>query len=149
MTGTVFQRIVVATDFSDSSEAAWALAQRVAAALRSEVVLAHVYATPLAHGEPGPGDDTAGVYEQAERWVEDTLARWASAARERGIAVRTIVRTGTAHEEIVALAEEERADVVVMGTHGRAGLERALIGSVADRVIRLAPCPVLTVCTPE
>jgi nucleotide-binding universal stress UspA family protein len=48
-------------------------------------------------------------------------------------------------EEIVKVAQEERADMIVMGTHGRSGLNRALLGSVAERVIRLAPCPVLTV----
>ena len=49
------------------------------------------------------------------------------------------------HEEIVSAAGRERADLIVIGTHGRGGLDRALLGSVADRVIRLAPCPVVTV----
>ena len=149
MTTTAFQRIVVATDFSDSSEAAWGLAQRVAAALHSEIVLVHVFVPPLVYGEPAAALGGADVYENAERWVEETLSRWAGSARAQNIAVRTIVRTGTAHEEIVAVATEERADVVVLGTHGRTGLVRVLIGSVAERVIRFAPCPVLTVRTPE
>jgi universal stress protein A len=149
MTPTVFQRIVVATDFSDSSEAAWALAQRMGAALHSDVVLVHVFVPPLVYGEPAVALGGADVYESAERWVEETLSRWAGSARAQGVSVRTVVRTGTAHEEIVAVATEERADVIVMGTHGRAGLARVLIGSVAERVIRFAPCPVLTVRTPE
>ena len=149
MTTTVFQRIVVATDFSDSSEAAWALAQRVAAAHHSEVVLVHVFVPPLVYGEPTAGVGAAEIYEKSERWVEETLSTWAGSARAQGISVRTLVRTGTAHEEIAALATEERADVLVMGTHGRTGLARVLIGSVAERVIRFAPCPVLTVRTPE
>ena len=149
MTSTVFQRIVVPTDFSDSSEAAWALAPRVAAALGSEVVLLHVFVPPLVYGEPTAGAGTADVYEKSERWVEETLSTWAGAARAQGVSVRTLIRTGTAHEEIVAVATEERADVIVLGTHGRTGLARVLIGSVAERVIRFAPCPVLTVRTPE
>jgi nucleotide-binding universal stress UspA family protein len=52
------------------------------------------------------------------------------------------------HEEIVALATDELADLLVIGTHGRGGMSRALLGSVADRVVRLAPCPVLTVRGP-
>ena len=56
---------------------------------------------------------------------------------------------GVPHEEIVALATDERADLIVMGTAGRGGLGRALLGSVADRVRRLAPCPVMLVRQPE
>jgi nucleotide-binding universal stress UspA family protein len=52
------------------------------------------------------------------------------------------------HDEIVALATDERADLVVIGTHGRGGVNRALLGSVADRVVRLSPCPVLTIREP-
>ena len=55
------------------------------------------------------------------------------------------MQVGVPFEEIVKIAEEERADMIVMGTHGRGGLNRMLLGSVAERVIRLAPCPVLTV----
>ena len=62
--------------------------------------------------------------------------------------MRTIVRTGLAQEEIVNLATDERADLIIIGTHGRTGLNRLLLGSIADRVIRFAPCPVLTVRTP-
>ena len=81
--------------------------------------------------------------------MEEELEKWASAARAQGSTVRTIVRTGSAHEEIVNLATDERAELVVMGTHGRTGLNRVLLGSVTDRVIRFAPCPVLTVRKPD
>jgi nucleotide-binding universal stress UspA family protein len=70
-------------------------------------------------------------------------------AREKGITARSIMRTGTPHQEIVDLATEEGADLVVMGTHGRSGLNRVLIGSVTERVIRFVPCPVLTVRKPD
>ncbi|MGH7400110.1 MAG: universal stress protein, partial [Candidatus Rokuibacteriota bacterium] len=61
------------------------------------------------------------------------------------LTARPALRTGAAHREVVALATDERADLIVIGTHGRGGVDRALLGSVADRVVRLAPCPVLTV----
>src|SRR5262249_49704153 len=141
-----FRRIVVPTDFSDCAEEAWRLARRLAAALRSEVVLAHVLVeTPLFHEGPFTMDNTRKVYAAARTWAEEQIERWASSARSDGLEVRTTLRTGVPHTEIGALATEERADLVLLGTHGRGGLDRALLGSVADRVVRLAPCPVLTV----
>lgn len=149
MASSLFHRIVVPTDFSDCSEEAWALAKRVAGTLGSEVVLAHVFVEPIVYGDPSlAGDTTWQLFEQGRKWVEDELEKWASAARPQGMTVRTIVRTGSAHEAIVNLATDERAELIVMGTHGRTGLNRLLLGSVTDRVIRFAPCPVLTVRTP-
>ncbi len=149
MASSLFHRIVVPTDFSESSEEAWALAQRVAGTLGSEVVLAHVFVEPIFYGDPSlAGDTTREVFEQGRKWVEDELEKWASAARPQGMTVRTIVRTGSANEEIVNLATDERAELIIIGTHGRTGLNRLLLGSVTDRVIRFAPCPVLTVRTP-
>jgi universal stress protein A len=150
MTSNLFHRIVVPTDFSGSSEDAWVLAQQVAGTLSSEVVLAHVFVEPILYGDPPLAADTASqLYEQGRKWVEDELEKWASAARAQGMTVRTIVRTGSPHEEIVNLATEERAELIIMGTHGRTGLDRLLLGSVADRVIRFSPCPVLTVRKPD
>jgi universal stress protein A len=150
MAATLFHRIVVPTDFSECSEEAWALARRVASALGSEIVLAHVYVEPVFYGDPSmTADTTWQLFEQGRKWVEDELEKWASAARAQGTALRTTVLTGTAQEAIVKLAGDERADLIVMGTHGRTGLNRALLGSVADRVVRFAPCPVLTVRKPE
>jgi nucleotide-binding universal stress UspA family protein len=60
-----------------------------------------------------------------------------------------VLRAGTPHEQIVGAAQDEKADVIVIGTHGRTGVNRMLLGSVAERVVRLAPCPVLTVRPPE
>ena len=141
----VFRRIVVPTDFSEGAEAAWSLAQRMAEALRSELVLVHVFVAPPVYGDPALGVDTWTVVADAEQWVTTELQRRVDGARQRSITVRTVTRTGTAAAEIVEAATEARADLVVMGTHGRGGMTRALVGSVADRVIRTAPCPVLTV----
>ena len=66
-----------------------------------------------------------------------------------GVATVASVVTGAPHQEIVALAAREHADLIVMGTHGRGGLTRVLLGSVADRVIRTAPCAVVTQRTSE
>jgi universal stress protein A len=150
MASRLFHRIVVPTDFSGCSEEAWALARRIAGAVGSEIVLVHVFVEPPAYGEaPLPVDSVWQVIESGRKWVEEELEKWAGAARPKGLSVRTLVRTGSPYQEIVNLATDERADLVAMGTHGRSGVSRLLLGSVADRVVRLAPCPVLTVRKPE
>ncbi len=73
------------------------------------------------------------------------LEQWASAARAAGCTVRTVLRVGVPYREVVTAAKDERADLVLLATHGRGRIHRLLVGSVADRVIRMAPCPVLTV----
>jgi nucleotide-binding universal stress UspA family protein len=142
----IFYRIVVPTDFSRGSEEAWALAQRLARPLGSELLLVHVFVeTPLWSEGPFSTERIRQVFEAGRKWVTAKLEEWAQAARDTGLSVRTVMRDGVPHEEIAALAIDERADLVVLATHGRGGVNRALLGSVADRVIRTAPCPVLSV----
>ena len=146
----VFYRIVVPTDFSDCAEEAWGLAQRMAGALDAELLLTHVLVeTPLYSEGPFTMEKTRQVFGAARRWATETLEVWAAKARGAALRVRVVLRTGVPHEEIVALATDEKADLVVIGTHGRGGINRALLGSVTDRVVRLAPCPVLTVRQPQ
>jgi universal stress protein A len=83
------------------------------------------------------------VFEAARAWVEKTLGEWVATATTAGVPARWTVRTGLPYKEIVAAAESERPDLIVMGTQGRGGLD--LLGSVAEKMIRLAPCPLLTV----
>lgn len=145
----VFYRIVVPTDFSTCAEQAWALAKRLAAAFEAELVLAHVVVeTPLFSETPFTMGRARDVFAAARKFAEETLEQWVVEARGQGLAARAALRTGVPHEEIVGLITDERADLVVIGTHGRGGLNRALLGSVTDRVIRLAPCPVLAVREP-
>jgi nucleotide-binding universal stress UspA family protein len=149
VTSDRFYRIVVPTDFSTCAEQAWALAQRLGSAFGSELLLAHVVVeTPLWGEGPFNMDQVREVYATARTWGTEMLERWAADARDKGLAVRPVVRAGVPHEEILALATDERADLIVIGTHGRGGVNRALLGSVADRVVRLAPCPVLTIREP-
>ena len=138
----VFHRIVVPTDFSACAEEAWGLAQRVAAGFDAELVLTHVLVeTPLYSEGPFTMEKTRQVFESARRWAAEMLELWAAKARGAGLHVRVVLRKGVPHEEIVALATDEKADLVVIGIHGR--------GGVADRVVRLAPCPVLIVREPS
>jgi universal stress protein A len=150
MTREFFNRIVMPTDFSECSEEAWKVAQRLAAAGGSEILLAHVFVEPPSYGEPAlPPVYAWQLIEEAKKWVANELEKWADGPRAKGITVRTVVLTGSPHQKIVELVKDERADLVAMGTHGRGGVSRLLLGSVADRVIRFAPCPVLTVRAPE
>jgi nucleotide-binding universal stress UspA family protein len=141
-----FTRILVATDFSPASEGAWLVARRLAGRLRAEIVVLHVLVeAPLFSEGPFTMKHARSVFEAARTWVEKTLGEWAGTATAVGVPARWTVRTGVPYKEIVAAAESERPDLIVMGTQGRGGLDRALLGSVAEKVIRLAPCPVLTV----
>lgn len=130
------------TDFSAASEEAWRTAQQLAQNLGAELVLLHVFVEEVSYCESAFAcQRVRGVYES----VEDMLKHWADQARASGFEVWTQLRTGVPYEGILAAAGEDHADLIVIGTRGRGGIERALLGSVADRVIRLAPCPVLSI----
>jgi nucleotide-binding universal stress UspA family protein len=144
MANNLFYRMVVPTDFSSCSEEAWQLAQRIAALSKGELILTHVLSEAPLYRE-GVRTAVREVYEGARRWAESALEQWVTNARAEGLSARSALRRGMAYREVVALATDERADLVIIGTHGRGGVDRLLLGSVADRVIRLAPCPVLTV----
>jgi len=145
----MFYRIIVPTDFSSCSEEAWRLAQRLAGMSGAELVLTHVLTeAPLFREGPFIMPKVREVFEAARSFADAALQEWVAKARAEGLSARAALRTGVAYQEIVTLAVDERADLIVIGTHGRGGIDRALLGSVADRVIRLAPCPVLTVREP-
>jgi len=143
----MFYRIVVPTDFSACSEEAWRVARSVAATSHGELVLTHVLTEAPLYRE-SILTQVRPVYEGARKWAEGALGDWVAKARAEGLNARAALRTGVAYQQVVALATDERADLIVIGTHGRGGIDRALLGSVADRVVRLAPCPVLTVREP-
>jgi nucleotide-binding universal stress UspA family protein len=150
----MFYRIIVPTDFSSCSEEAWRIAQCLAGMSGAELVLTHVLTeAPLFREGPFimPAfimPKVREVLEAARTFGEAALEEWVAKARAEGLSARAALRTGVAYQEIVVLAVDERADLIVIGTHGRGGIDRALLGSVADRVVRLARCPVLTVREP-
>ncbi len=103
----LFYRIVVPTDFSTCAEEAWGLAQRLAGALGSELVLVHVLVeAPLFEEGPFTMERTRRVYEAARKWAEESIEQWAGTARGKGLKVRTLLRTGVPYREIVALATD-------------------------------------------
>jgi nucleotide-binding universal stress UspA family protein len=130
------ERILVPTDFSLCSLNALGQAEELARTRGAELMLLHVERVPVA------GSRMAEVTHAA---AEAELARTTERLRAHGLEVRGILRMGAADEEILSVAETERADLLVMGTHGRKGVAHMVLGSVAERVVRGAPCPVLTV----
>lgn len=138
------QHILVAHDFSDTAERALAAALAIAGPLRARVTLLHAYEVPT-YVFPESVVATADLVGQIRGAAEEALANVADRARRSGLPVDTVVRQGAAWSEIDAAAKALNCDLVVMGTHGRRGLSRALLGSVAEKVVRTAHCPVLTV----
>lgn len=138
-----FKRILVATDFGDASqlalEYACVLAQRFGAGLR----VVHVVETPP---PVGTELDVPGAAEDLDRALQDAQHRISEAMRGvSGDDVVAQVLVGFAPGRIVEYAQDHDIDLIVLGTHGRRGLAHLVVGSVAERVIRSAPCPVFTV----
>jgi len=141
------RRIVHPTDFSTASRAAFAKAVEMAKADRGELLLVHVLSPVMP--VPGDGYISPKVYDEiaasTRAWAQKQLDKLLAKAKAAGARVKGLLVEGVPHEQIVRLARSKRADVVVMGTHGRSGLAKLFLGSVAGRVVTAAPCPVLTV----
>jgi len=137
-------RILVASDFSPGADAALRYALELGPLLgASDLHLLHVAATSEY------ADFGGEVEDSVRRGLEAELAALASRHAAASLSLRTHLSAGAPATEIVRIAQELRADLVVMGTAGRTGLGHALMGSVAERVVRTCPCPVLTVRTPR
>jgi len=141
------KRILVPIDFSPASEHALDYACELAAKLDATVHVLHVVSVPTL-GVPELGAAmTADVIDQMLRDAEAELGRTLAARAGRVKLGEPLLRTGDPRDVILHTAEELRCDLIVMSTHGRRGVARALMGSVAELVVRIAPIPVLTVRT--
>jgi nucleotide-binding universal stress UspA family protein len=135
-----YKHILVPTDFSPCSRQALDAAIEVARAFDATIRLLHVV-VPLEY--PFFGKE---VVDSVLGGVRDGLQREKQHAVERGVTdVETLIAQGPAAREIVSLAGSGSVDLVVMGTHGRSGLDQLVIGSVAEKVVRRAPCHVMTI----
>jgi nucleotide-binding universal stress UspA family protein len=138
-------KILVPTDFSESAANALRHAREYAARFDAELVLIHVVET-LAVGYasdlfPVP---MAEVVQEMAGQARAELAKLAEGLRAEGLRVRELVTQGKPSAEIVRVAEEESVGLIVVGTHGKGVLDHALFGSTTERVMRKAPCPVLS-----
>ncbi len=141
-----WKRICCPIDFSDASRAAMEVAADVARRAGAELVLLHAYPIP---GYTFPDGSIVAspkmmqdLADQAQRHLEEWRAAAEQLAAGRVSAEKAV---GEPAAEIVSYAKANGVDLLVVGTHGRTGLEHALMGSVAERVVRRAHCPVLTV----
>lgn len=147
-----WKKLCCATDFSKPSREALAVAADLAKTFDATLLLLHVVELPIhVTGDmamlPGAGQVRQLVEEGRNHLAETKLE-----AEQRG-ALRVITEAriagGSAGEEILRFAGETGADLIVVGTHGRTGLKHFLLGSVAERIVRQAACPVLTVRLPD
>jgi nucleotide-binding universal stress UspA family protein len=144
------RRILFPTDLSEPAAYAWSYALTLAQKFSAEVHLLHVVAPPPRlteahamkfHPEQMVQSLTAEAAASLDRQVE--------APRARGMIFHCEVRVGTDYREIIHYAMNQDIDLIVMATHGRTGLAHVLLGSVAEKVARMSPCPVLTIKQPS
>jgi nucleotide-binding universal stress UspA family protein len=149
-----WKTLLVPQDFSFCAERAEALAMDLAKTLEARVLLLHVCEIP-ANLRGGTLIHQEGSLEPiaVDRYVEESAAKKlderAARLRLRGVDIATAVAIGSVAETILEHAAASGADAIVMGTHGRRGLKHLLMGSVAERVVRLASVPVVTVRSDE
>ena len=137
--------ILVATDFSDQADKAVDYAVELARKLDAKVRLIHGFVVPTL---PGPESGLAlppDMIETMERDCKHALEQTVKRYHGSGVSIEATLKWEDPRHAVVDAAKELKADLIVIGTHGRKGLKRALLGSVAESVVRNAPCPVLTV----
>ena len=143
------RRILFPTDFSEYAEHAWSYALTFAQEFGAEVHLLHVVAPPPRLTEAyavnfDPEKMVKALTEEANASMDRTV----EAAKSWGLIFRREVRVGVDFREIIDYVTKQDIDLIVMATHGRTGLAHALLGSVAEKVVRKSPCPVLTIKHP-
>ena len=135
------------SDFSGASRAAFRKAIEMARSSRAELLIAHVL-SPIVP-VPGDGYVSPQMYDQlassSRAWAQKRLDAVVAAAKKARVRVRGFLLEGAPSEEIVRFARARRVEIIVIGTHGRKGLAKLFVGSVAERVVAAATCPVLTV----
>jgi nucleotide-binding universal stress UspA family protein len=140
------KKVLVPTDFSESARHALTYGISFAREYEAELTLLHVvenltvgYASDLF---PVP---MAEVFQEISGYAKAELAKLGTEARAKNVTVEEVVVQGKPSAEIVRFARETEVDMIVLGTHGKGVLDQALFGSTTERVVRRAPCPVLTV----
>ena len=141
------KRILIPVDFSPSSLEALDFAVALAQPFKAELLLLSVI-EPVLYVVPDYGGAQSSALaesmNQQRQSAQIELVRLERACRKRGLKVRTLLQIGAPARLIVDTAAKTKADLIVMATHGRTGVSRLLMGSVAERVVRTASCPVLT-----
>ncbi|HET9468683.1 MAG TPA: universal stress protein [Vicinamibacterales bacterium] len=143
--------VLVATDFSDASASALKYGREFARAFGARLHVLHVVDNPMMWvGPEAIGVDVARLQAELEASAQNTLNRLVTAEDREQLKATPAIRTGSVPAlEIADYAKSEAIDLILIGTHGRGLVGHLLMGSVAEKVVRIAPCPVLTVHHPE
>lgn len=144
---TRIRRILCASDFSKTSGKALNTANDLAKANRARltIVHAHVPIVPLVPEQYLEASTWDRVDAETRRWAERQVEKLVEKARKRGVRASAMMVTGDPAQQIARMARSKRADLIMVGTHGRRGFSKFFLGSVAERVIATALCPVMTV----
>lgn len=142
------QNILVATDFGGPADVALDYAVELAKRLGASLTVLHAYTIPVYAFPDGGMISTPTLAAELATRGQSALDAAVARHRNAGVPIKALLREGVVWEEIVRTAEQEGAGLIVMGTHGRTGLSHALLGSVAEKVVRTAKRPVLTIPPP-
>jgi nucleotide-binding universal stress UspA family protein len=142
--GPIYRRILVGTDFSPASTPAFEQALKLARRNGAELLIAHCYTMPGSVSF-APAEAYGEWEHQCRTEGEKGVGALMQMARKEGVKAHALVLTGLADDSIIEAAKRLDVDLIVIGTHGRRGVSKILLGSVAARVVPLAPCSVLTV----
>lgn len=147
----MFKKILFCTDFSENSHYAFTYALDLAKTYKSSLVIFHVTPPPV-HPEQLsiylPTEKLEELKKSQKQEVEHLLKENYLKKMSNFKNVRVVFKEGEPFVEIIRMARKESADIIVMGTHGRTGLDHVFFGSTAEKVVRKSPCPVLTVRLP-
>jgi nucleotide-binding universal stress UspA family protein len=132
------QHILVPMDFSSDAEQALDWAVGLAQQLQARLTLLHIIYIPVTTEV-----NLSAYYAELESDAQQRMETYQKRVEGEGLTVDTVLVRGTPFREIVEIAQTKQVDLIIMGTHGRTGMAHLLMGSVAERVVRLAPCPVM------
>lgn len=138
--------ILFPTDFSQGARAAMDYAISLAQDYKAKLILLYVIQDiSIAEWYIPSSISAADLVEDMQKSADREMERWASETGAKATSVEKMVVRGVPFVEIIRTAKEKNADLIVIGTHGRTGIDHMLFGSTAEKVVRKAPCPVLTV----
>lgn len=147
------QKIICPVDFSNCAQQALNYAAELAKQFDAELSIVHAYEDPAAYVTPMPMSGYVGpgaeLLLELRKQLEVRLSQTKAEVETRGVRVRSELLEGTPYRVVLDWAKEYGADMIVVGTHGHTGLTHALLGSVTERIVRMAHCPVLTIRTPD
>ena len=142
------KKIIYPTDFSEPSYKALKAANELAMYFSAELILVHVLSPiPLLPAAPEAPltEGIASVLDDMEEIAEKSLMMISKEKISDGVTLRSVLSKGNPPDEIVKIADDEKADLIIIGTHGFTGWRHLILGSVAEKVVRLSSCPVLTI----